>query len=78
MCAANVQMIEQSNDIEPHLAPVLLRIMRLATLAMAAHVECDNSVILGQIGENPWHIPDLNGVIEPVDKDDCFAEPWST
>src|SRR5687768_1827452 len=68
--AAQLEMIEQADDVEAHLAAVGAGLMRLAALAVAAGIERDDAVALRQRRKHPGIDPALQAATIAMDQDD--------
>jgi hypothetical protein len=51
------EVIEESHDISGHFFAIAPRVVRLAALAMATHVERDDSMLFGKVGEHTGFDP---------------------
>jgi len=66
----DVEVIEKPHRIEGHFAPVLLRIVRLATPAVTAGVKRDHPVVSGQVLEDTSRHPGLKTTSHAVEQND--------
>jgi hypothetical protein len=50
--AANPEMIQQTDNIQPHLAAIRSRVVWFSALAVPARIESNNSVIPRKVGRD--------------------------
>lgn len=68
------EMVEQADDVEPHLCPVRVRIVRLVAGAMPAQIETDDAVVPREIRRDAGRdeMP-VERAGEPMEKDDRLS-----
>src|SRR5262245_28079348 len=68
VCASNPEMIEQTDDIQAHLASRGVHVMRLSALAMAAGVKSEERLVV------PWDEQDFMALVAQVFPGDIVVD----